>query len=196
MPRKPRIVSSTEVYHFINRGINKKHLFHHDRDFKYYLSLLKEYSDSLKIKIFHYCLMTNHTHLLLQVDQMEKLSLFGHYIQRRYAHYYSKTHSWPGQVFRRPFLCKPVENDIYLLECGRYIERNPVRANIVQNPEDYPYSSYKFYAISQINPLIAPSPAYLDLAKHKNERAAVYRFYVLQPRDSEIEETSTFAFKI
>lgn len=185
MPRKPREESSTGVYHFINRGINKKNLFHGPKDFQCYLGLLEEYTAKFKIQIYHYCLMSNHTHLLIRAEEISKVSWFGHYIQRRYAYYYSKTHHWSGQVFRRRFIGIPVVNDIYLLECGRYIERNPFQAKIVKNPEDYLYSSYQFYAYEKANPMITSSPAYLGLSQSKSERATLYRFYISQARDYE-----------
>ncbi len=194
MPRKPRETSSTEVYHFINRGVNKKNLFHMPKDYKFYLALLSEYSAKFKIQIFHYCLMSNHTHLLVRAKEMGNLSNFGHYVQRRYAYYYSKTHDWSGQVFRKRFISLPVKDDVYLLECGRYIERNPFQARVVNNPEDYLYSSYPFYAYQNPNPLITASPAYLDLSRDKNTRASTYRFYVSQIRTSERKSKDTVPF--
>ena len=194
MPRKPRKVSSTDVYHIINRGINKKILFHTPRDFQFYLGLLREYTVKFKIQIYHYCLMRNHTHLLIRAKEISKISLFGHYVQRRYAYYYSKTHNWSGQVFKRRYLGIPIENDTYLLECGRYIDRNPIQAKMVKNPEDYPYCSYKFYAYEKSDPLITPSPTYLDLSHNKTERASIYRFYISQVRAHEKNPKNNIPF--
>jgi putative transposase len=78
MPRKPRSQSATGTYHFIARGVNKKDLFHKKNDYDYYLALIAEYKVSLKIEIYHYCLMTNHTHFLLKTDELNSLSSFGH----------------------------------------------------------------------------------------------------------------------
>ena len=72
---------------------------------------------------------------------MTDLSRFSQYLQRRYAYYYCKTHKWNGQVFQRMYKSIPIGEDAYLLGCGRYIERNPVRAGLVRRAEDYLWSS-------------------------------------------------------
>lgn len=192
MPRKPRQISPAGVYHFISRGVNKKHLFHCRDDYEYYLCLLKEYSERLAIKIYHYCLMPNHTHLLIQVDDVTSLSRFGHFVQRRYAYYYCKNHHWSEQVFRKRFISLPVEDDQYLLECGRYIERNPLKTKLCSDPKDYPYTSYSFYGHNKPNVLITSSPAYLGLSPRQEERAVIYQNYVMQPRIQEMELVSAF----
>jgi putative transposase len=178
MARKPRAISGSGYYHFITRGVNKKKLFHQKSDFKFYLALLNEYRHRFGLKIHHYCLMNNHAHVLLRAEEMLPLSRFGHFIQRRYAYYYCKTYYWSGQVFQSRFKSIPIENDNYLLECGRYIERNPVRANLVKSLEEYPWSSYHYYVQGQQNSLIEPSPMYLHLHKQKKLRKGLYKKYV------------------
>lgn|SRR3989338_2662690 len=192
MPRKPRQTSPTNVYHFINRGVNKKTLFHKHEDYCYYLKLLLEYRDKLNIHIYHYCLMRNHTHVLLRAEDTSLLSKFAHFIQRRYAYYYCKTYKWSEQVFRKRFISIPIEDDSYLLECGRYIERNPVEAKLVGDLKDYSYSSYPFYAYNKPDRLITTSPLYQDLGAVPNERMAAYRFYINQAREQEKELTIPF----
>ena len=185
MPRKKRIPSPTGVYHWINRGINRKHLFHFKDDHEYFLKLLKEHKTQFDIDIYHYCLMPNHIHLLLRADDIASLSRFSQYLQRRYAYYYCKNHKWKGQVFQRMYKSIAVDKDTYLLECGRYIERNPVRANLVKEPGQYTYSSYLFYAGQKENDILTPSPAYLGLAQNDYQRAELYRDYVSTSRPYE-----------
>ncbi len=192
MPRKPRIQSPTDIYHFINRGVNKKKLFHHDRDYQYYLELLKEYSTRFSIQIHHYCLMNNHTHLLIKADGIGLVSRFGHFVQRRYAYYYCKTYRWSEQVFRKRFISIPIQEDAYLLECGRYIERNPLKAKLVQDPQDYPYSSYSFYSHQKEDLLITPNPLYETMGRNPLERTAAYKFYVGYTREQEKELAAPF----
>ncbi len=192
MPRKPRQTSLAGTYHFINRGVNKKLLFHKPEDYEYYLNLLKQYSQSLEVKIHHYCLMTNHTHLLVGTEDMANLSKFGHFVQRRYAYYYCKTHHWHEQVFRKRFISLPIENDGNFLECARYIERNPIEAKIVGDLKIYPYSSFRFYAYNKTNSLITESQPYLGLSENLNERTLAYRFYVEQGRMQEKEMATPF----
>lgn len=182
MARKPRQGSSAGVYHFMTRGVNKKDLFHSQRDYENYLAIVKEGSKKLGVQIFHYCLMTNHAHILLHAEELAVLSKFAHCIQRNYALYYCRTHQWPEQVFRRSFASLPINDDAYLLECGRYIERNPVEAKLVTEPEKYPYTSYAFYAFGKKDPLLTESPLYETLGNSERERMAAYRFYVSHER--------------
>ncbi len=192
MARKPRQISQSGFYHLMCRGVNKKKLFHRAEDHEYFKALLLEHTQKLGISLFHYCLMTNHVHLLLHADEIKALSLLGHFIQRRYAYYYCKTHAWSEQVFRGRFLSIPIERDSYLLECGRYIERNPLKAGLATEPEGYPYSSYSYYAMDQDDLLLTENPLYVLMAKSCRERMAAYRFYVTQPRDNETQINTTF----
>ena len=192
MPRKPREQSTTGYYHFMTRGVNKKRLFHSHRDYEYYLKLIRKYARKLNIQIFHYCLMTNHVHILLKTEDRFVLSQFAHFTQRCYAHYYCKTHDWSEQVFRRNFVSQPITEDSYLLECGRYIERNPIKAKLVTDPQKYPYTSYAFYASGKKDPLIEESPLYTTLGSSTIQRRAAYRFYVTHERRQEVEINSPF----
>lgn len=192
MPRRPRQESPTGVYHFINRGVNKKKIFHNASDFGCYRKLLREYSDKLVIQIYHYCFMSNHTHLLLKAPDVQSLSRFGHFTQRRYAYYYCKTYHWSEQVFRKRFLSIAIEKDEHLLECGRYIERNALEAKLAERLEDYAYTSYPFYAYNEPDDLLTESPLYSTLGMTPPERMAAYRFYVIQNRQQESAPTVPF----
>ena len=126
--------------------------------------------------------MTNHVHLALKTDDLETLSQFAYFTQRRYAYYYFKTYRWSEQVFRRNFGSIPINNDTYLLECARYIERNPLKAKLVKDLKDYSYSSYAFYAFGKRDNLISESPIYSSLGRSRYERMAAYRWYVNHQR--------------
>lgn len=192
MSCKPRQMSSCCTYHFISRGVNKMDLFHTPQDYERYLRLIAEYTAKLEIKIHHYCLMSNHAHFLLNATELGNLSKLAHFVQCKYAYYYRSTYNWTGQVFKRSFVSKPIENDTYLLECGRYIERNPLKAGLVNSPEIYRYSSYGFYAYGSPDPVVTETPVYADLSKNLNERQAAYRLYVTQNRVSPKDETLPF----
>ena len=182
MPRRKRQLSKTGFYHWINRGINHKKIFHREKDFKKFLSLIADHKDELGIKLYHYCLMSNHVHLLLYAEDTQKLAKFSHFIQRRYTYYYCKNYKWRGQLFRRVYRSLGVDKDTYLLECGRYIERNPLRAKMVQKVEDYLFSSYSFYLGNEKTRLLTRSPAYLALSEQPNKRKKLYAEYVSQDR--------------
>jgi len=188
MPRKPRQWSSSGYYHFINRGVSKKKIFHRDEDFDFYRDLLMEYKERFNVRILHYCFMSNHTHMIVGCDDISSLGRFAHFLQRRYAYYYCKTYHWAEQVFRNRYTSIPIEKDAYLLECGRYIERNPLDAGIAQDPKDYKHSSYNHYAYGATDNLVTESPLYVNLSKTSEERQLVYRFNVTHNRDYELEK--------
>ena len=185
MPRKRREESSTGVYHWIVRGMNKKDLFHEALDYDRFREILTEYRNEYQIGVFHYCFMTNHVHLLLNAQGIERLSKFSHYVQRRYAYYYCGKYRWTGSVFQRGYRSWVIDRDEYLLECGRYIERNPVKAKLVKSPEDCRHSSYCYYAQGKVDDLITPSPAYLGLSQDSQDRRRIYADYVQQIRIQE-----------
>ncbi len=185
MPRHLRQQSPSDVYHFINRGINKRRLFRANSDCQSYYDCLLEFRDKFRLEILHYCFMRNHTHLLIKSPDLPSLTRFAHALHRKYAKLYSKRHELEGVVFhpRSKQLC--VAKEDYFSECGRYIERNPVNAGIVNNAEQYIWSSYRFYAYGREDELVTPSPVYEGLHPERNIKQELYRFYVSQPRDSE-----------
>jgi len=185
MPRGSRAVSATGIYHWIARGVNQKTLFHRPDDYKRFLDLAGEYKAALRIKIYHYCLMGNHVHFLLLAADISALSSFSYYVLRRYAYHYCGAYAWKGQVFQRMYKSLPIENESYLLECGRYIEQNPLRAGLVDRPEDYPYSSFRFYAHANENGVLDESPAFLMLSEAMDERRRIYSDYINQARPYE-----------
>lgn len=107
-------------------------------------------------------------------------------INQVYSAYYNKTYSHVGHIWQGRFKSFLVESESYLLECGRYIERNPVRAGMVKDPQEWPVSSYRFYAHGEENDLLTPHDLYLDLGDSPITRQGNYRSYVLQPRAYEV----------
>ena len=185
MPRKKREASPTGVYHWIVRGMNRRNLFCHDTDFQKFRDLLTEYKALYKIDIYHYCFMTNHVHLLIWAKELGQVSDFSHYVQRRYAYYYCEKYKRTGSVFQRGYRSFPIDKDEYLLECGRYIERNPVKARIVTRAEDYAQSSFRFYAFGEVDGLLNVSPAYEELSFVIEQRREIYEGYVNKTRVQE-----------
>jgi len=185
MPRKRREQSSTGVYHWIVRGMNKKDLFHDAQDFDFFRKLLFEYKTSYQIVFFHYCFMTNHVHLLLKSVDLESLAGFSHYVQRRYAYYYCGRYKWTGSVFQRGYRSFIIDRDEYMLECGRYIERNPVKAKLTKSPSDYKHTSFHYYASGEQDDLLTESPAFAGLSNDIDERRSVYAKRVQEHRVNE-----------
>ena len=186
MPRKPRQLIAEGYYHVLARGNDRRRLFVTDEDRRRYLTLVADYTHRYSVSVFHYCLMTNHVHLLVQPQKDgAALTQVMHGLQLVYARYVQRTHHQTGHVWEDRFKTIGIADRTYLLECGRYIERNPVRARMVLAAEDYPWSSAGVYAAGQTHPLVTPDPEYLALATTPAERQTRYREYLTTPRPYE-----------
>ncbi len=186
MSRKPRDIHEGEYYHVLTRGNNRQWLFRKEEDFAFYLRTLQRYSQKFNVSVFHYCLMTNHIHLLMKSEILDEgITRLMHGLQTVYAAYYKRKQGTTGHVFENRFKHFHIEDDAYLLECGRYIERNPVRAGIVQRAEDYAWSSFRYYAESVPDTIVTPDPLYTELGRTERERQDEYRKYVETPRPYE-----------
>ena len=142
MPRSARIIPSVGYLHIICRGNNRRKLFRHEHDKKrYYFYLLNSKSED-KIDILHYCLMDNHLHLLIGVNQASDLSRFMKRVNLKYTFYYQNKYTYCGHLWQNRFKGKIIDDETYLIRCCKYIEFNPVRAGIVFHPQDYSFSSY------------------------------------------------------
>lgn len=185
MPRIKRTLFDNAVYHIFNRGHNKQDLFLSPTDFMMFKDILSTYKRKVHFELYHYCLMSNHFHLLLMIVKGQELPFLMKGICQSYANYYKKQYNLVGYLFQNRYKSIVIEKDEYLLECGRYIERNPVRAGIIEAPAEYGWSSYNFYANDRRDDLITPDPLYLSLSPLKKERRQMYAEYVSVSRPYE-----------
>ena len=142
MPRQARIGLPNHVYHVTNRGNNRDQVFLDEEDFRKYLEILTRYKSKESFRLYHWVLMNNHVHLLLAIPEEGSLAKAMHGINLAYTSWFNRKYKRVGHLWQGRFKSFPVENDRYLLACGRYIERNPLRAGIVERPGDYPWSSF------------------------------------------------------
>lgn len=189
MPRIKRIVPSDAALHVYCRGNNRNNTFCSDNDKLKYYTLLSELRDENKIDILHYCLMDNHLHLIVHLHPQSSLSKFMKQANLTYFHYYRKIYGYFGHFWQDRFKSNIIEADSHLLQCGKYIELNPVRAGIVSHPADYLYSSYRFYAEGRPDSIITPSPTYLGLADSAISRRKHYIDFVV---DGDIINSEVF----
>ncbi|MGN0494089.1 MAG: transposase [Acutalibacteraceae bacterium] len=140
MPRKARKKSETGIYHVIFRGINQQQIFEDSEDYGKFLKILKDCKAISEFKIFAYCLMGNHIHLLIQEDK-EPIEQVMKRIATRFVYWYNIKYRRAGHLFQDRFKSEPVEDDAYFLTVIRYIHQNPIKAGISDNL-DYEYSSY------------------------------------------------------
>lgn len=145
MPRIARKNLTGNIFHVITQGINKENIFFKS-EFKNRLkTIIKEEIKNYKIGILAYCIMDNHTHILLKVQKINDLSEFMHNVNCRYARYYNKICNRVGYVFRDRYYVKTIRNHQHLLACFTYIHKNPINAKIVKKEEEYLFSSYNEY---------------------------------------------------
>lgn len=180
MPRGKRFIPvSDAALHITTRGNNRYYLFTNDKDKVYYLSALRDLKEENKLDILHYCLMDNHVHLVVWVRAEHTLSKCIKQLNLRYFNYYRKAYGYTGCLWQRRFKSNIIDTDAYLLQCGKYIELNPVRAQIVSMPEEYRFSSYRYYARGIPDSLVTPSPAYLGLSISAEKRREQYIEFVV-----------------
>lgn len=142
MPRKARITQFSDYYHVMCQGINKEYIFQKKSYIEKYRNLMLEKSKDIPINILSYCIMNNHVHILINTKEISYLSKYMQKLNTAYSNFYNKTNKRVGYVFRDRFLSQEILDENQLLCCVRYIHYNPVKACIVNNVEDYQYSSY------------------------------------------------------
>ena len=138
MPRTGRVVLPNHPHHIVQRGHNRQVVFAADEDFEYYLDTLKEWKRAHGIKVYGYCLMTNHVHLVLEPP--EEIAALGRLMKRlagRQTRFVNRLEGRRGTLLESRYKSSPIQTDAYLLACCRYVDLNPVRARMVARTEDY-----------------------------------------------------------
>ena len=156
-------------------GNNRHTVFESDKDYLYYLELISKYKIEHPFDLYHYCLMSNHTHFLVNTNKASDFSTFMKKLNLAYFYHYKKEYSWVGHLWQDRFKSQTVGKDAYFIQCGKYIELNPIRAGIVGKPEDYNYSSYKYYSEGQKNTLLTKDFLYDELGPDELSRRQNYK---------------------
>ena len=144
MTRKARAESATGIYHVILRGINRQNIFENHEDYEKFAECLLYAKNKDGIKIYGYCLMSNHVHIVIGAG-IESISISFKRIGVRYVSWYNRKYIRQGPLFQDRFRSEPIENDNYLLWALRYVHQNPVKAGMCKNPEEYKWSSFADY---------------------------------------------------
>jgi len=144
MPRHARLKSESGLYHIILRGNNRQSIFQDDFDKEKLLQILVKYKPISGYQAFAYCLMGNHIHLLLKVGE-EPIEQFMRRICGSYVFWFNQKYNRIGNLFQDRFKSEPIDDEQYFLTALRYIHNNPVKAGLVNNLDQYPWSSYPFY---------------------------------------------------
>lgn len=175
MPRKPRFYLPGIAAHIVQRGNCKQAVIYDQPDYQVYLSRLAEGAEKYGCAIHAYVLMTNHVHILMTPDSQTSISRTIQHVGRHYVTYINRTYGKSGTLWEGRHKGNNIDSQHYLLACMRYIEMNPVRAGMVNEPDDYPWSSHAFNAIGKANDIVIPHSVYQRLGNTKKERSTVYR---------------------
>jgi putative transposase len=149
MPTGPRLLLKNACYHIITRGNQRQRVFLDEQDYTVYLLRLKKYKKKYAFRLYGFCLMPNHLHLVGEPSDPKDLSKFMHGLLRSYTAYFNKKYRKVGHLWQDRFKSKVIVKDNYLVDCIHYIELNPVRANLVKTAGDYKWSSYKERVLSK-----------------------------------------------
>lgn len=175
MARVPRLVIPNHPHHVIQYGHDGLPIFRDRQDFVAALNYLREAARQFRVTIHAYVLMPDHWHLLATPSHEAGLARMMQWVGRQYVPYFNNRYGRRGTLWQGRYRAMALEADAYLLVCSRYIELNPVRAQLVNIPSEYPWSSYAHHAGLQSDSLVTDHAVYWALGNTPFEREAAYR---------------------
>ena len=189
MPRIARILLPNTAHHIVQRGYNRKTVFICDDDFMFYLTNLVRFKKEYGCKIYAYCLMSNHVHLIVNPgERTENLSMLIKRVAGRQTRYVNLREGGSGTLWDGRFRSSVILTEKYLAACCRYVELNPVRAGICSDPTEFKWSSYACKVQGKRDPVVDLPTAYLALGKNQKDRRKAYSEYVYETvADDEIK---------
>lgn len=178
MPRVARVAPNEHIYHVLTRGNNRQNVFKNEDDFRRYLEIVGKYKEKFAFKLYHYVLMNNHVHMVVETTAGGGLAEIMKGVNLSYAQYYKGKHKHIGHFWQDRYKSIIISKDEYLLACGSYVELNPVRAKMVGDPKEYQWSSYRVYAYGKRDLIVDEHSIYEQLSVNEVERRAKYREFV------------------
>lgn len=154
MSRCSRTYIPNAVFHVIARGNHRIKVFKTHADLEHYSKLLWKYKTKFNVKIYAYCLMSNHVHLLVHPPEKIALSKMMHGINMSYAMRFNAKYEKVGHLWQDRYKSFAVQADQYLINLITYIEMNPLRAEICSRAEEYPWSSYRSRILGENNKIL------------------------------------------
>lgn len=174
MARLPRLTVAGFPHHVIQRGNDRRAIFTDDADRQRYLAVLRDVASQSGLAVHAYVLMPNHAHLLATPQAAGDVGRTLQALGRRYVRWFNDRHARTGSLFEGRYRSTVVEADRYLLACMRYIELNPVRAGLVDQPAMFRWSSHRHHIGLSVDPLIVDHAVYWALGNTPFERQAAY----------------------
>jgi len=183
MARTARFIVPGSPHHILNRGNNKERIFLDEGDYAFFISQVRKYKRKFPVKVYHYCVMPNHYHFLIEPRDKESLVGFMHSSMVVYAQYVQRKYDRVGHIWQERYKSPVIQTERYLAYCGYYIEDNPRRAGLVKDLREWPWSSYRFYAYGRPDPVVDSDPNYSALGGTDRERQENYRIHIMMAED-------------
>ena len=136
------------------------------------------YKEEHAFRLYHYCLMGNHVHLVIEPTENTNMGKMMKQINLSYMHYYRRKYKYFGHFWQGRYKSLLIDRSEYMLMCGKYIELNPVRAKIVKTPEEYKWSSYRAYISAMQNKIVDKDPEFERLGNTEEERIQRYKAFI------------------
>ena len=191
MARLPRLTVPGYPHHVMQRGNNRQDIFLSVADYQYLLGLIGGNAQKFEVDIHSYVLMTNHFYLLATPQTEAGLPQMMQAVGRSYVRYFNDMYGRSGTLWEGRYRSTLLQTDRYLLACMAYIDLNPVRAGLVSDVRDYPWSSHAFYVGMRNDKLITPHSLFWELANTPFSREAAYCELVRAGVSSQQQETLT-----
>lgn len=172
MARLARVVLPGLPYHVTHRGNRKQDVFFRVKDRRTYKRWLGEYSERYGLEVWSYCLMTNHVHLLVVSREGDSLANAIGRTHGRFAQWQNKRNKWSGHLWANRFYSTPLDQE-HLWAAVKYVELNPIRAGLVEQAEDYEWSSARCHACDCTDKLLAPTRPFPGKVKNWSDWLAI-----------------------
>lgn len=185
MARRKRVNIPGYPYHIVQRGNNKVRCFADLEDFAFFSHLLITYKKKFNVDVHAWVFMSNHFHILATQQEPSGISNMIQSVGRRYVPYFNFRHKRTGTLWEGRFHSSIVDSDEYLLTVYRYIELNPVRAHMVNTPNEYHWSSFATNGYGRPSSLLTPHPVYTALGETEQRRREVYRSMFMEDIEGE-----------
>jgi putative transposase len=181
MGRQPRLVADGLVYHALNRGNNRAPVFFESCDYLAFLESLRQTKERFPFRLFAYCLMTNHYHLVLQPEAGQNISRILQSLTVAHTWHYHRRCRTSGHVWQGRFKSPVIQDDEHLLTVLRYVESNPLRARMVSDLAAYPWSSYVCHGLGKSIAWVDETPAWTQLGRTDQHRQRHWRKWLHTP---------------
>ena len=194
MARISRKCNEGKYFHIMVQGHNRAFIFKNTKDKTMIINIIKNKTKNLGVKIMAYCIMDNHFHLLIKVENIENLSKYMAKVNTSFAKYYNYIHKSVGYVYRDRYRAEPILDINQMINCIKYIHENPVKARIVSRAEEYSFSSINDYIKHNISQDVVYE-VYGDDIDYLDKISGVYEDYKFITEEDEFGEGAKEEFE-